>query len=115
MMIKKKPAAAKKFSRAAARPPAAAAARPPLEASIDYPAEGERVLPGHYAVRMTAGGASQAQARLDGGPWRDCRPAVGHFWLDWAPEAGPAVIEARARAGKGRWTSAPPRACVVEG
>lgn len=81
--------------------------------SIDYPAEGESVRPGHYSVRLSVAGADQAQVRVDGGEWRDCREAVGHFWFDWAPLPGAARLEARARAGKGRWTAAPARDCVV--
>jgi len=73
---------------------------------IDYPQVHEIVVPGHYSIRLTAGGASQAQVRVDGGEWSDCRSAAGHFWHDWAPQPGAAVIEARARAGKGRWSAA---------
>lgn len=92
---------------------AAASKKPALSVSIDYPAEGEIVRPGHYAVRLTAAGAAQAQLRVNGGEWTDCREAVGHYWLDWSPASGDARLEARARAGKGRWTSAPARACSV--
>jgi hypothetical protein len=113
---------AKKISSVKTRRPAPRAAAKPapakklrLEASVDYPLAAEIVKPGHYSIRLTAAGAGQAQVRLDGGDWRECREAVGHFWFDWAPAAGPALIEARARAGKGRWTAAPKRACVVAG
>lgn len=84
-----------------------------LSVSIDYPQEGEAVRTGHYSIRLTAAGAAQAQVRVNGGDWLDCREAVGHFWLDWAPAAGSVSIEARARSGKGRWTAAPARAVVV--
>ena len=97
--------------RAASNP---AARKPRLAVAVDYPLEGETVRPGHYSIRLTAAGAGQAQVRFDGGGWSDCREAVGHFWFDWAPQAGPARIEARARAGKGRWVAAPARACAVE-
>lgn len=69
---------------------------------------------GHYTIRLTAAGAAQAQVRLDSGEWRECRESVGHFWYDWAPRPGSARIEARVRAGKGRWAAAPARACSVE-
>lgn len=108
---------AKKISAPKTRRPAAvktASKKPRLEAAVDHPQEGEVVRPGHYSIRLTAAGAGQAQVRLDGGEWRDCREAVGHFWFDWAPRTGPARIEARARAGKGRWAAAPARACVVD-
>jgi len=84
-----------------------------LAVSIDYPREGESVRSGHYAIRLTASGATSAQVRLDGGEWLDCREAVGHYWLDWSPKAGSASIEARARAGKGRWTAAAARPISV--
>jgi hypothetical protein len=104
-----------KTPRAAVRKPRkpAAAKKSPFVVAIDYPQENEAVRPGHYSIRLTAAGASAAQARLDGGEWRDCREAVGHYWLDWAPRVGRAKIEARARAGKGRWSAAPARSVVV--
>lgn len=86
--------------------PAKAPAKSALQAVIDYPQPHEIVLPGHYSIRLTAHGATQAQIRVDGGEWTDCREAAGHFWHDWAPQPGSAHIEARARAGKGRWASA---------
>ncbi|MCR4295144.1 MAG: hypothetical protein NUW21_06390 [Elusimicrobia bacterium] len=75
-----------------------------LEVVIDYPAVHEIVMPGHYAIRLTAAGATQAQVRFDGDQWSDCREAAGHFWYDWAPQAGRVRLEARARIGKGRWS-----------
>jgi hypothetical protein len=106
---------APKTPRAPARkaPKPAAPKKPPFAVEIDYPQENEAVRPGHYSIRLTAAGASAAQARLDGGEWQDCREAVGHYWLDWAPGTGQAKIEARARAGKGRWTSALARSVSV--
>ena len=91
----------------------AAAKKAALTVSIDYPLEGEAVRSGHYSVRLTAVGAASAQGRIDGKEWLDCREAVGHFWLDWAPRAGEVRLEARARSGKGRWTAAPARVAVV--
>ncbi|MDE2143093.1 MAG: hypothetical protein KGJ84_11850 [Elusimicrobia bacterium] len=89
------------------------AVRPACKPIVDYPREGEIVRPGHYSIRLTAAGAGQVQARLNAGEWSDCREAVGHHWFDWTPVVGPVLIEARARIGKGRWTAAPARACVV--
>jgi len=37
-----------------------------LKVVIDYPAAHEIVRPGHYAIRLTAAGATQAQVRFDG-------------------------------------------------
>ncbi|HEX4049030.1 MAG TPA: hypothetical protein VH309_14390 [Elusimicrobiota bacterium] len=114
---------AKKISAAKTPRPAATVAavrkaapkKPALLVSIDYPADGEAVRSGHYSIRLAADGASEAQCRVDGGDWLACREAVGHFWLDWAPSAGEARLEARARSGKGRWTAAPARAVAVAG
>ena len=92
---------------------APAAKKAPLSVSIDYPQEGEAVRSGHYSIRLTAAGASAAQVRFGGGDWRDCREAVGHYWLDWAPRAGEARLEARARSGKGRWAASSARVVVV--
>ena len=105
--VKTKPVAQKKTPKAAAPKKAA------LAVSIDYPQQGEAVRPGHYSIRLTADGASSAQVRVDGGDWADCRESVGHFWLDWTAGAGEALLEARARSGKARWTASPARAVVV--
>lgn len=92
------------------------AASPKLSVSVDYPQEGERVLPGHYAVRITAAGAEAVEVRLDGTDWLACRESLGHFWYDWAPQKpGPVTLAARARRGKGRWAASPERSCFVEG
>ena len=106
---------APKTRRVPARPAAKAAAskKSRFAVSIDYPVEREAVRPGHYSIRLTAAGGSRAQVRVDGGEWLDCREAVGHYWLDWAPRSGVARIEARARSGKARWTAAPARVAAV--
>ena len=106
---------APKTPRAPARTAVKAAApkKPRFAVSIDYPQENEAVRPGHYSVRLTATGASQVQARVAGGDWLDCREAVGHFWLDWSPRGGETALEARARAGKGRWTAAVSRSVSI--
>src|SRR5689334_14899953 len=110
----------KKISAAKAAPKRAAKApakkRAALAVSIDYPQHGEVVRAGHYAIRLTASGATSAQVRVGGGECADCRAAVGHYWLDWSPAAGNPVIEARARSGKGRWAAAAARpVSVVDG
>jgi len=84
-----------------------------LAVVIDYPASGEIVRPGHYALRLTSSGAEQLQVRFDGGQWQDCRESLGHFWYDWAPQAGRTCVMARARAGSGRWSPAAEREVVV--
>lgn len=102
---------------AAAKKPVAkkpAAKKSALRVVIDYPEAGAVVLPGHYAVRLTASGASQAQLRFDGGAWIDCRESLGHFWHDWSPQPGRANLESRARAGKGRWSPVAERGVIVK-
>ena len=86
--------------------------KPALRVIIDYPQVQEIVRPGHYSIRLTAAG--QAQVRVDGGEWLDCRATHGHHWLDWAPQPGRARLEARARTGKGRWSAAVAREIIVK-
>ncbi len=102
------PVAAKPAARKPAAPKKAA-----LTLTIDYPREDEVVRSGYYAIRLTTSDARQAQVSFDGGPWLDCREASGHFWFDWAPSVGCARIAARARSGKGRWTSIPARSVPI--
>jgi hypothetical protein len=112
-MSKKIPAAKAAPKRATKAPAQKKVSKPAVAVSIDYPQEGESVRSGHYAIRLTASGATRVQVRLDGGEWADCREAVGHYWHDWSPKAGGASIEARARAGKGRWAASSVRAVTV--
>jgi hypothetical protein len=93
----------------AAKP--AAPKKSSLSVTIDYPQDGETVRPGHYSIRLTVSAPAEVQLRVNGGEWLSCREAVGHYWLDWS--AAPAVLEARARAGKGRWSASPARAVAV--
>lgn len=82
--------------------------------TFDYPPEGEPVRRGHYSIRLTAAaGVREAQVRVGGGPWADCRQAVGHYWFDWAPVPGTERIETRSRRGKARWAVGPIRTCRV--
>lgn len=76
-MVKKIAAAGKKTD-AAERP--AKTIKPGL--TIDHPAEGETVWSGHYAVRISAPAQAEVEVRVDGGPWKPCRSAAGHWWLD---------------------------------
>ena len=86
--------------------------KPALRVIIDYPQVHEIVRPGHYSIRLTAAG--QAQVRVDGGEWLECRDTHGHFWCDWAPLPGRSLLEARARTGKGRGTAAESREVIVK-
>ncbi|MDE2236441.1 MAG: hypothetical protein KGK30_00995, partial [Elusimicrobia bacterium] len=47
----------------------------------------ERVENESYTVRICAEQARTVRIAVDQGEWRDCRPAVGFWWFDWAPEA----------------------------
>ena len=105
-----KKASATKPRRAAAPK---AAPKPKLEVTIDYPQADEAVRAGRYSIRITASGAGQAQLRVDGGDWLDCRESVGHFWHDWEPRPGEFSLAARARVGKGRWAVSAERPCRV--
>ncbi len=87
----------------------------PSWVSVDYPRPDEKIKKGHYAVRIHAPWAAQAQIAIGGVSWKECRSDVGFFWYDWYPEhSGSHVINARARNGAGAWTKAETRECEVE-
>lgn len=68
----------------------------PIALSIDYPQEGDVVLEGHYAVRISVPFAGQTQVSVNKGPWQTCRPDSGYQWFDWWPEkSGKQKLEAR--------------------
>lgn len=94
--------------------PKKAAAKSALTVVIDYPQAHEIVLPGHYSIRLTVAGAGQAQIRIEGEEWLDCRDTHGHFWFDWTAQAGRTRLEARARNGKGRWSTVAERDVIVK-
>jgi hypothetical protein len=75
--------------------------------AIDYPSEGDRVIQGHYAVRISAA-SGPVDVSINGGEWQSCREANGYFWFDWWPETtGKQKITAR----QSKKTAA--RACTV--
>ena len=81
---------------------------------VDFPREGEEVLSGHYAVRVSAEGAEDVEVSVNDGPWQPCRAAAGFFWYDWAPsEPGTHVILVRWRRGKFRSKPVALRNCSV--
>ncbi len=50
--------------------------------AIDYPKNGEAILPQHYAIRV---GSTEdlVEIAVDGGEWQACRKAGGYHWYDW--------------------------------
>jgi hypothetical protein len=84
------------------------------EATIDFPQEGELVVPGHYAVRITAQPGFDVEISTDGKIWQFTRPSVGFHWFDWYPaKPGRTVLSVRVKSGKSRWKTASERECVV--
>jgi hypothetical protein len=84
------------------------------EAVIDFPKEAEKVLPGHYAVRITARPGYDVEINTGGTEWWPCRESVGHFWFDWWPsKPGRTTLSLRVKVGKGRWKKVSERSCTV--
>lgn len=107
---KKAPKAATKKAAAPCCTPAQA-----TEASIDYPKEGESVLPGHYAVRISAKTAGSVEVSINNGPWHTCRTADGYHWYDWTPSTpGRATISARCKSSNGCAKTPTTRTCQVK-
>lgn len=107
----------KKTSVAERKPELSAArkqAEPAADAVVDFPKEGEEILTGHYAVRISATPGSDVEINTGGSDWWPCREAVGFFWFDWWPaKPGRTTLSVRAKAGKGRWRKAAERTCIV--
>src|SRR5687768_9199734 len=84
--------------------------------TIDFPQEGEKVMPGHYAVRLTADGPGPVEISVNDGAWSPCRSEVGHFWFDWWPsEPGRHKLTARVNGENGRGQKSKTRTCTVVG
>lgn len=87
---------------------------PPIE--IEYPVEGERIAPGHYAVRIVAPPNAQVRLSINNGSWETCRFSVGHYWYDWHPgRPGTYKMTARSRVGNSAWKTSKERSCSVIG
>ena len=93
--------------------PAEAAPVAPPASQIDYPQEGEKIIPGHYAIRISAD-ATDVEINVSG-DWKKCRTSVGFFWYDWQPTPGRYELKFRYRSGKGRWKEGPATQCSVVG
>lgn len=90
------------------------AAEPTAEATVDFPASGETVLPGHYAVRISTQLENDVEINVGGKEWFACRESLGFFWFDWWPSnPGPVTLSVRVKTGKGKWKNAAERACRV--
>lgn len=50
---------------------------------IDHPANGEKIHPNHYTIRIGAGGGENVHISIDEGDWKPCRPSHGYYWFDW--------------------------------
>lgn len=86
------------------------------EAAVDFPKEGEMVLPGHYAVRISAKPGYDVEINTGGAEWTPVRESVGYYWYDWWPaKPGRTVLSVRVKVGKGRWKKASERICTVVG
>lgn len=85
-----------------------------LSVVIDYPVEQEKIMPGHYAVRISAVNAERVEVSFNKGDWQVCRFADGYFWFDWWPAgSGKVVITARAQSGKSRSKKSEERSCFI--
>ncbi len=49
---------------------------------IDYPKDGDKILPHQYTIRI---GASEGNVEIsiDDQPWQPCRKNQGYSWFDW--------------------------------
>ena len=70
---------------------------------VDFPKNGEKILPVHYAFRI---GANQEniEISMDGGEWKSCRKGSGYFWYDWnSIPAGKHKCAARMKLTNGKY------------
>ena len=82
---------------------------------IDYPREGENVLPGHYAVRIAGNQSAPVEVSVNGGEWVGCRASGGYYWFDWWPsQEGKNGLVARARKTGGGYVKTKKRICVLD-
>ena len=85
-----------------------------IEATIDFPKEGEKILAGHYAVRISAKSGVDVEISAGNDEWWQCRESVGFYWFDWWPSnPGRVTLSARVKIGKGRWKKVAERSCTV--
>ena len=75
----------------------------PAEIMVEYPKEGERINSTHYAFKISARiPVVKVEVSLDGGRWKACRQAAGHWWFDWTGYSPKNyVLHVRARSKEG--------------
>ncbi|MBI4248130.1 MAG: hypothetical protein HY611_01405 [Elusimicrobia bacterium] len=61
-------------------------AKKSTEIAFDYPKTNEVISSSHYAFRIQTRLAGNVDISINDGPWTPCRPAVGYWWFDWAPD-----------------------------
>jgi hypothetical protein len=50
---------------------------------IDHPANGDVLIPSHYAVRIGASWGGIVEFQVDDAEWIPCRHNAGYWWFDW--------------------------------
>lgn len=84
--------------------------------AIDYPQVQEAIRHPEYSLRLTTvPEAASVEVSIDGGDWRPCREAVGHWWYDWSGFSnGRHELMARVRKTDGDLAVSPVRETLVE-
>ena len=85
-----------------------------FDAIIDYPQKGEAVMPGHYAIRVSATPDTEVEVRVNGKEWQPCRAGAGFYWVDWWAEPGDVRIVARFKTRYNEWKESKERRVKVE-
>ena len=92
-----------------------ASAKPKSAIAVDFPVDGEKMQPLHYAVRIQAQGGDAVEISIDGGDWQGCRQTEGYFWHDWhSIPKGKHKVSARMRLPNGKFKKSPVVRCTVE-
>ena len=82
--------------------------------AIDFPKDGEKLHPAHYAIRVTANGGEAVEVSIDNSEWKLCRHAAGHYWRDWTSIcAGRHKILARLKLANGKYKKGNTVYCAV--
>ena len=85
-----------------------------FKVTVDYPSDGEKIRSGHFAVRVSALRAGEAQVSVNKSAWETCRASNGYFWFDFWPEPHEIYqISARARRDGEDWSYSEDRYCDV--